>query len=54
MSLVKSAILSLLTDAYQKRDRVCLVTFRGKDAEVTVPPTNSTELANINLFSKHT
>ena len=45
MSLVKSAILSLLTDAYQKRDRVCLVTFRGKDAEVTVPPTNSTELA---------
>ena len=45
MSLVKSAILSLLTDAYQKRDRVCLVTFRGKDAEIVVPPTNSTDLA---------
>lgn len=45
MSLVKASILSLLTDAYQKRDRVCLVTFRGDSADVIVPPTNSTELA---------
>lgn len=45
MALVKAAVLSLLTDAYQKRDRVCLVTFRGDGAEVVVPPTNSTEVA---------
>lgn len=45
MAMAKAAVLSLLTDAYQKRDRVCLVTFRGKDAEEVVPPTNSTDLA---------
>ena len=45
MSAVKGAMLSILTDAYQKRDRVGLVTFRGNRAEVLVPPTNSVELA---------
>ena len=45
MVAVKGAILSLLLDAYQKRDRVGLITFRGQDAEVLVPPTNSVELA---------
>ncbi len=45
MSMVKAAVLSLLTDAYQKRDRVCLVTFRGEGAKVVVPPTGSTDLA---------
>lgn len=45
MSAVKGAMLSILTDAYQKRDRVALVTFRGPGAEILVPPTNSVELA---------
>lgn len=45
MSAVKGAIMSLLQDAYQKRDRVALVVFRGSVAQVVVPPTGSTELA---------
>jgi magnesium chelatase subunit D len=45
MTAVKGAILSLLIDAYQKRDRVGLVIFRGKSAEVLLPPTSSVELA---------
>ena len=45
MSAVKGAMLSILTDAYQKRDRVSLVTFRDRGAQVLVPPTNSVELA---------
>ena len=45
MTAVKGAISSILTDAYQKRDRVSLVVFRGKDAETVVPPTNSIVLA---------
>lgn len=45
MTAVKGAILSLLVDAYQKRDRVGLVVFRGKTAELLLPPTSSVELA---------
>jgi len=45
MTAVKGAILSLLIDAYQKRDRVGLVAFRGLGAEVLLPPTSSVELA---------
>lgn len=45
MTAVKGAIRGLLTDAYQRRDRVAVVTFRGASAEVTVPPTNSVDLA---------
>jgi len=45
MTAVKGAILSLLIDAYQKRDRVGLVVFRGSGAEVLLPPTTSVELA---------
>ncbi|MDP2183305.1 MAG: putative cobaltochelatase [Actinomycetota bacterium] len=41
----KAAILSLLIDAYQKRDRVGMVVFRGNSAELLLPPTNSVELA---------
>ena len=41
----KGAILSLLQDAYQKRDRVGMVAFKGDQAEVLLPPTNSVELA---------
>jgi magnesium chelatase subunit D len=42
---VKSAILSLLVDAYQKRDKVALVAFRGNEADVLLPPTTSVEFA---------
>jgi magnesium chelatase subunit D len=43
MSAVKAAALSLLLDAYQRRDKVGLVTFRGTGAEVALPPTSSVE-----------
>ncbi|UNO42772.1 putative cobaltochelatase [Streptomyces sp. MST-110588] len=43
MSAVKGAVLSLLLDAYQRRDKVGLITFRGTGAELTLPPTSSVE-----------
>ena len=46
MIAVKGAILSLLLDAYQKRDKVALVAFKGDCAETLLPPTNSIELAH--------
>ena len=49
MEAVKGAVLSLLLDAYQRRDRVCLVTFRGEDAEVALRPTGSVEVARHRL-----
>jgi len=45
MEATKGAVLSLLTDAYQRRDRVGLVVFQKNDAIVALPPTNSVELA---------
>ena len=51
MTAVKGAISSILTDAYQKRDRVSLVVFRGKGAETVVPPTNSIVLAKEKMDS---
>jgi magnesium chelatase subunit D len=41
----KAAIMSLLLDAYQKRDKVSMVLFRGREAEVILPPTNSVDRA---------
>ncbi len=41
----KGAIMSLLLDAYQKRDRVAMVSFRKDDAAMNLPPTSSIELA---------
>ena len=41
----KAAVLSLLLDAYQKRDKIAMVAFRGIEADVLLPPTNSVELA---------
>jgi magnesium chelatase subunit D len=45
MVMTKGAILSLLTDAYQKRDRVALITFHGSQAEMVLSPTNSVQRA---------
>jgi magnesium chelatase subunit D len=49
MAAVKGAVLSLLLDAYQRRDKVGLVTFRGADAELALPPTWSVEAAAARL-----
>ncbi|MDQ5829372.1 MAG: VWA domain-containing protein, partial [Actinomycetota bacterium] len=49
MSAVKGAVLSLLTDAYQRRDKVGLVSFRGEGARVLLPPTSSVELGVLRL-----
>ncbi|MEU6684801.1 putative cobaltochelatase [Streptomyces sp. NPDC046832] len=49
MSAVKGAVLSLLLDAYQRRDKVGLVTFRGTDADVALPPTSSVDTAAARL-----
>ncbi|MQA94401.1 MAG: VWA domain-containing protein [Streptosporangiales bacterium] len=43
MATVKTAVLSLLLDAYQRRDKVGLITFRGTGAELALPPTSSVE-----------
>jgi magnesium chelatase subunit D len=51
MSAVKGAVLSLLLDAYQRRDKVGLVTFRRADAEVALPPTSSVDAAAARLGS---
>lgn len=45
MAQVKGAVLGLLTDAYQRRDKVALVTFRGDEAIVQLQPTSSVERA---------
>ncbi|WP_448614470.1 putative cobaltochelatase [Modestobacter sp. URMC 112] len=49
MAAVKGAVLSLLLDAYQRRDKVGLVTFRGAAAELALPPTWSVEAAAARL-----
>ncbi|MHB8051117.1 MAG: magnesium chelatase subunit D family protein [Coriobacteriia bacterium] len=49
MEAAKSAVLDLLVDAYQRRDRVGLVAFRGESSEVILQPTASVELAQMKL-----
>ncbi|MFI1831512.1 putative cobaltochelatase [Streptomyces sp. NPDC020412] len=49
MGAVKGAVLSLLLDAYQRRDKVGLVTFRGREAELVLPPTSSVDAAAARL-----
>ncbi|WP_022908909.1 magnesium chelatase subunit D family protein [Aestuariimicrobium kwangyangense] len=49
MAQVKTAILSLLLDAYRRRDKVALITFRGTTAELTLPPTRSVDIAATRL-----
>ena len=45
MQATKGAIMSLLTDAYQRRDRVGLIVFQKDRASLVLPPTNSVLLA---------
>lgn len=45
MQATKGAIISLLTDAYQRRDRVGLIVFQKDRATLVLPPTNSIQLA---------
>jgi magnesium chelatase subunit D len=45
MYQVKTAILSLLLDAYRRRDRVGVITFRDRAAEIALPPTGSVDIA---------
>lgn len=49
MEQVKTAILALLLDAYRRRDKVALVTFRRHTGEVTLPPTGSVDVASQRL-----
>jgi magnesium chelatase subunit D len=49
MAAVKGALLGLLVDAYQRRDRVALVTFGGAGARVVLRPTGSVEIARSRL-----
>jgi magnesium chelatase subunit D len=49
MQMVKGTVLSLLHDAYQRRDEVGVITFRGTRAEVLLPPTRSVDTAERHL-----
>jgi magnesium chelatase subunit D len=51
MTETKAAILSLLLDAYQKRERVGLIVFRGREARLALPFTRSVDLARKHLAS---
>jgi magnesium chelatase subunit D len=49
MEATKGAVMSLLLDAYQRRDRVGMVVFQKESAHLVLPPTNSVELARRRL-----
>jgi magnesium chelatase subunit D len=49
MSAVGGATLSLLRDAYQRRDKVAVITFRQQDARLLLPPTSSVHIASRRL-----
>jgi magnesium chelatase subunit D len=49
MAAVSGATLSLLRDAYQRRDKVAVITFRGDRAQLLLPPTTSAHIAGRRL-----
>ncbi|MDH6126106.1 putative cobaltochelatase [Kitasatospora sp. GP82] len=49
MTAVKGAVMSLLMDAYQRRDKIGMITFRGATAELALPPTSSVEVGAARL-----
>ncbi|MBQ1020565.1 magnesium chelatase subunit D family protein [Micromonospora sp. D93] len=49
MTTVKDAVLALLTDAYQRRDKVAVIAFRGADARILLPATSSVLAASTRL-----
>jgi magnesium chelatase subunit D len=54
MSAVSGAVLSLLRDAYQRRDQVGLISFRGAEAQVVLPPTSAVDVAAARLRALRT
>lgn len=49
MAAVGGATLSLLRDAYQRRDKVAVITFRHQEARLLLPPTSSAHIAGRRL-----
>ncbi|MCW2651824.1 MAG: Mg-chelatase subunit ChlI [Mycobacterium sp.] len=49
MAAVSGATVSLLRDAYQRRDKVAVIVFRGNSARVLLPPTSSVHIASARL-----
>jgi magnesium chelatase subunit D len=49
MAAVSGATLSLLRDAYQRRDKVAVITFRDQGARLLLPPTSSAHIAGRRL-----